>query len=134
MSGLTKLVAIAVFGSAVMVVGVAHVQGSRSVPPAPKSQAPAPAAQIVPSAAAPGATLHADARGHFMADLQIRGVVIRALVDTGASVLSFSTEDAARFGLRAEGGHQFRRFQTANGIVNAAMVRIPEVRLQGITV
>jgi aspartyl protease family protein len=125
-SGLVKLVSVAVGGAVVMAFGAIHVHDSRAAPP-PVS--------AVASQAQQGSTavLHADSRGHFMADLQIRGVVIRALVDTGASVLAFSAEDAARFGLKAEASHPKRMFQTANGVVTASLVRIPEVRLQGIT-
>jgi aspartyl protease family protein len=125
-SGLIKLVSIAVGGTIVMALGVIHGHGSRAAPPPVN----ATAAQTQQGNTA---VLHADPRGHFMADLQIRGVVIRALVDTGASVLAFSSEDAARFGLKAEPSQPKRMFQTANGVVSASLVRVPEVRLQGIT-
>ncbi len=134
MSGLIKLVAVAVGGTVVLALGAMQSQSPRA------ASSPTTKASSVSSPAAPGsvegntAVLHADSRGHFMADLQIRGIVIRSLIDTGASVLSFSAEDAARFGLRANASQEKRRFQTANGIVTASIVRIPEVRLQGITV
>jgi clan AA aspartic protease (TIGR02281 family) len=54
--------------------------------------------------------------------------------DTGASVVSFSAEDAAKIGLREETGQRRAQFHTANGVVTASMVRVPEMRLQGIVV
>ncbi len=78
--------------------------------------------------------LYADPRGHFMADLYVRGTPIRALVDTGATLVSFSEADAAKIGLRADSSQRTARFQTANGTVTASIVRVPEMRLQGITV
>ena len=80
------------------------------------------------------AMLYADPRGHFFADIQVRGVPVRTLVDTGASLVAMSTEDAAKIGLRAQPGDKKAQFNTANGQVTASLVRLPEIRLQGIMV
>lgn len=77
--------------------------------------------------------LYADPRGHFFADVAMRGVPIRTLVDTGASLVALSAEDATKLGLRAAPGDRKARFSTANGMIEATLVRIPDMRLQGIT-
>ncbi len=136
MSGLGNLVFIALIGSVAAVGAVTHLQKDKV------SQAPKPTtAMIQPAAAAASAPaggntamLYADTRGHFYADIYIRGIPIRTLVDTGASLVSFSAEDAAKFGLREEPNQRKGQFNTANGIVTASIVKVPEMRLQGITV
>jgi aspartyl protease family protein len=133
MSGLTNLVFFALIGSIASVGAITHLQKERgSQPPKPST------AMVQPAAAAPAggntAMLYADTRGHFHADIYIRGIPVRTLVDTGASLVSFSTEDAAKFGLRDEPNQKKAQFNTANGLVTASIVRIPEMRLQGITV
>jgi aspartyl protease family protein len=134
MSGLGNLVFMALVGSVAAVGAVTHWQKERA------AQAPRPSASMVQPAAAAApaggntAMLYADTRGHFYADIYIRGIPIRTLVDTGASLVSFSSEDAAKFGLREEPSQKKAQFSTANGIVTASIVRVPEMRLQGITV
>jgi aspartyl protease family protein len=80
------------------------------------------------------ATLYSDAHGHFYADVFVRGLPVRTLVDTGASLVSFSADDAAKLGIRSDSSEKKALFNTANGVVTAAIVRVPEMRLQGITV
>jgi aspartyl protease family protein len=135
MSELTKLVAVTLFGSVAAAWGLTQMRESKAQQPPRAPQQVASLAQA-PAPPQPGNTamLYADPRGHFFADVQVRGIPIRALVDTGASVVSFSTEDAAKFGLRPDASQPKRPFGTANGTVVASIVRIPEIRLQGITV
>jgi aspartyl protease family protein len=91
----------------------------------PQTQAPARGGMVV---------LEADRRGHYHGDLLLNGVVIEAMVDTGASVVAMSTEDAKRANIRVPGDAPKAQFRTANGIVTATIVRIPELRLQGVLV
>jgi aspartyl protease family protein len=79
------------------------------------------------------AYLYAQPNGHFMAELQVRGTTIRTMVDTGASVIALSYEDAEKIGRRPLPNDRTARFNTANGTVIAHLVRLQEVRLQGIT-
>ena len=44
-------------------------------------------------------TLPEDGRGHFVAEPQINGARVQTLVDTGASIVALSFEDAARAGV-----------------------------------
>jgi aspartyl protease family protein len=80
------------------------------------------------------ATLFADSRGHFFANIQVRGAPIKMLVDTGASLVALSAEDANKIGIRTAPNDRKAQFSTANGIVTATLVRLPEISLQGITV
>jgi aspartyl protease family protein len=77
--------------------------------------------------------LEADRRGHYQANLLINGSVVEALVDTGASVVAMSAEDAKRANIQPGSDARKAQFRTANGIITATIVNIPEVRLQGVT-
>ncbi len=51
------------------------------------------------------------------------------LVDTGASLVALSHEDAALLGIRVSQKDFTRRSSTANGVVETAPVRIKEIRI-----
>lgn len=89
---------------------------------------PAPTARV-----APGGerllTLQADLRGHYTTFASVNGAMIRTLVDTGASYVALSAEDAQKAGIRPDGGGRMVRLSTANGIVSAPMLRLPEVKV-----
>jgi aspartyl protease family protein len=135
MSGLTNLVFFVLIGSVASVGVITHLQkDSASQPPKSLNVMVQPVTATVAPSGGNTAMLYADTRGHFHADVYIRGIPVRTLVDTGASLVSFSREDAAKFGLRDEPNQKKAQFNTANGLVSASIVRIPEMRLQGITV
>lgn len=98
---------------------------------------PAPAAEAAPEIA-PGSTdsvtLSQDVSGHFRAHPQVEGQVLRMLVDTGATLCVFTSEDAARIGLRVSERDFTDKVGTANGTVSAARVRVREMRVGGIAV
>lgn len=79
-------------------------------------------------------TLNADLRGHFVAHPTVDGLRVRMLVDTGASFVALSHEDAKKAGIRVEPRDFTIRVSTANGITSAAPVRIRELRVGDITV
>jgi aspartyl protease family protein len=138
MSHLTKLVGMTLFGSAALAVAVGQMREqpatfSSAVQQRPTNQQVAKA-QVSPSITENSATLYADTRGHFFAHVQVSGTPVKVLVDTGASVVALSFEDAAKIGVRPSPNDRKAQFNTANGIVTASLVRLPEVRLQGITV
>jgi aspartyl protease family protein len=66
--------------------------------------------------------------GHFRVAGAINGEPVMFLVDTGASVVSVSTELAQRAGLS---GGESASFRTANGVRTGRMVRANSVSLQG---
>lgn len=79
-------------------------------------------------------SVSADLRGHFVVHPTLDGRRIRMLVDTGASFVALSYEDAALAGIRVQPKDYTRRVGTANGVVSVAPVRIREMRVGEITV
>lgn len=67
--------------------------------------------------------------GHFHITLDINGVAVPFVVDTGATNLVLSTQDAGRVGIDVGELRFFGRAFTANGEVRTADVRLEEVRL-----
>lgn len=67
--------------------------------------------------------------GHFHADVTVNGNPVRMLVDTGASTIALSTEDAARAGIDIDALSFTSFVSTANGVTAAADVRLDEVRV-----
>lgn len=72
--------------------------------------------------------------GHYITRVSINGVKVWALVDTGASAVAMSYEDAERAGLNPFRLKYTRRVRTANGISKAALVNLKQVVVEGITV
>jgi len=79
-------------------------------------------------------TVAADLTGHFVLHPSVDGRRVRMLVDTGASVVALSYQDAQLAGIRVRREDFSRKMGTANGVVEAAPVRIAEIRLGGIVV
>lgn len=76
--------------------------------------------------------LTADSRGHFFTMGTINGVFTRFMVDTGATAISLSSEEAKRTGINYLGGTKVLT-QTANGVVPVYRVRLDAVEIGGIT-
>lgn len=64
--------------------------------------------------------------GHFHLIAQLNGQDVRMVVDTGASTVALSREDARRIGIDPEGLAFIGTAVTANGRVRTAPVRIEE--------
>jgi aspartyl protease family protein len=67
--------------------------------------------------------------GHFLVEAVVNGVPITFLVDTGASSVVLTMEDAERLGFRPESLRFTQRFASANGEVRAAPVVLRELRI-----
>lgn len=67
--------------------------------------------------------------GHFYAELEVNGQPIRFLVDTGASSLVLSRDDALRAGIDIDRLNFVIRTQTANGESRAAPTMLDRVSL-----
>jgi len=104
--------------------GRSDVAVTRSAPTAPASTGSTGGSTV----------LAADRRGHFLATPTIEGAFVNALVDTGASMVALSWEDAQRIGLRPDANAPRGIASTANGNVPFTVVRLREVRLNGIVV
>ena len=108
-------------------------RSTNSVPPAEK---PArldsePASSSSNSAPSPWGeiALRRENDGHFYADVQINGSPIRALVDTGASGIALSRDDARRAGLAISAGMFEVVGKGADGDVHGEFVRLDRVSL-----
>jgi len=100
------------------------------------TEAAVPAAQTgahaMPAAASgQPAQIARAADGHYWAEADIDGRAIRVLVDTGASVVALTREDALRLGLRLQASDFTRTVETASGPVKAAAVELDHVAVAG---
>lgn len=73
--------------------------------------------------------LHKVLNGHFEANVSINGGTVQMLVDTGASTVALSYEDAERLGLDPAKLAFNRRILTANGEARGAAVTLAEVAI-----
>ena len=64
--------------------------------------------------------LKAGQNGHFVVKAEINGTRVRVLVDTGASAVALSYDDASDIGLRPKNLDYDVPVSTANGIAKAA--------------
>ncbi|WGM30104.1 hypothetical protein KKHFBJBL_00319 [Brevundimonas sp. NIBR11] len=102
--------------------------------PRTAAAAEAPAHHIQPaSPTAPGqpAQIARSADGHYWAEADIDGRAIRVLVDTGASVVALTRQDALRLGLRLTPADFTQTVETASGPAKAAAVELDHVAVSG---
>lgn len=119
--------------SGVMVVATSYVASdlARPSPNKPILAAAHPAAV----ADAPGrVTLLADPDGHFRVDATIAGRRVPMMVDTGATVVALSYDEARTLGLISGADRFDLRVSTANGQVGAKRVVLNELRIGSLSV
>lgn len=78
--------------------------------------------------------LEPSSNGHYFVIAEIRGEEVQFLIDTGASSVALTPEDAARIGFEPSSLEYTDAFQTANGIARFAPVVLDQVRLDGIEI
>ena len=83
---------------------------------------------------ASSAEIAADAMGHFVTTAEIEHTAIKVLVDTGASVVALSYEDAEEAGLSPRTLTFDVPVVTANGQVEAARVVLDRVEIGNVLV
>lgn len=69
--------------------------------------------------------------GHYYLQLAINGTPLTLMVDTGASGLVLSLDDAARLGIEPGSLQFLGEAMTANGLVRTAQVTLPLIELGG---
>jgi len=74
-------------------------------------------------------SVRSDDNGHFHIEAEVNGVPVNFMIDTGASDIVLSPDDAARAGFDVEALNYNRMYVTANGSVKGAPVRIEELRI-----
>lgn len=100
-------------------------------PRAAAAAVPEPVRVASATASGPPALIPRSADGHYWAEADIEGRAIRVLVDTGASVVALTRDDALRLGLRLVPADFTRTVETASGPVMAAAVELDHVAVAG---
>lgn len=80
-----------------------------------------------------GVTVPRGPDGHFHLVLQVNGVPVEFLVDTGATDIVLTLSDARRVGLEPENLAFLGRARTANGVVETAYATVDSVSLGPVT-
>ena len=129
-----RSVGILLVGCLLIAGAMSQLGGAGDAEPEPAAQArraPEPPVQQVARSGATGDEMIVSAgpNGHFMVDAVVDGVEIRFLVDTGATSVVLTAEDAERLGYRLDGLEYSERYQTANGEILGAPVVLPELRI-----
>src|SRR4051812_9223369 len=84
-----------------------------------------------PASTREAVTLAADGRGHFFTEATINGVAMRLLVDTGASVVVLSADEATRAGIEWKKGRR-AGLQTASGRTSGYVVKLDSLKVGAI--
>ena len=72
--------------------------------------------------------------GHFHADAEINGRSVQVLVDTGATMVALTYEDAERAGIYVKDSDFTQRVSTANGVGRVAPVMVDRISIGDVTV
>jgi aspartyl protease family protein len=78
--------------------------------------------------------IKAGAHGHYVASAEINGRPIDVLVDSGASIVALTYDDARRAGVYVRDSDYTQRVSTANGLARVAPVTLDRVSIGDITV
>jgi len=102
----------------------------------PRDQPTPDADEAAPPRASGGRTveLKAGPHGHFYSRIRVNGRDVDAMVDTGASIVALTFEDAASAGIHVRDPEFTHRVSTANGVARVAMVTLDSVAIDDITV
>src|SRR4029077_8531210 len=76
----------------------------------------------------------ANERGHVILDAAVNGATVRMLVDTGASLVTLTHQDARAAGIAPSELVYSRHVTTANGIARMAPVILREIRIGQISI
>ncbi len=132
---------ILIFAAVLIGVGVMMAKMADRMDSKPASVQVASTAPMVPAAASSNRaagprtlTVEKNRRGHFQVDGRVAGRNLSFMVDTGASVIALTAQDAARIGVRPMRSEYDVNVSTANGTVKAARTRLTNVEIGGLMV
>ncbi|MGJ0392665.1 MAG: retropepsin-like aspartic protease family protein [Methylocystis sp.] len=129
--------AVAVLVSAAAAKALLHL-GPRSaavVPPQSAQLRPVALTHAALPSRADDIRIQADSLGQFSTDVEVNGARIHGmLVDTGATLVALSYEDAAAAGLFPAPADYKYQVNTANGVAHVARVKLNDVRIGNIAV
>jgi aspartyl protease family protein len=95
---------------------------------------PAESVAVAPQAAPAGgdtASVVKAADGHYWAEANVDGHEVRFLVDTGASAVALTPDDAERLGFSPQSLAYTYQVSTAGGVTRAARVKLDDVSVAG---
>ena len=78
--------------------------------------------------------IRAGQSGHYHTEAEVNGRAIEVMVDTGATMVALTYEDAERAGIRLNPSDFTRSVSTANGVTRVAPVNIERISIGDITV
>jgi aspartyl protease family protein len=105
-------------------------------PLSPNDAAPqsnVPAVTVLRPATTHGRVYPAGPNGHFVLSAEVNGAPVRFLVDTGASLVFLTPDDARTAGFDPRGLDYTQLVDTGNGAVRAAPVVLREVRIDDLS-
>ena len=112
-----------------------HFTQLNAAHPTPTMMAARPVAAPEPSPAdSRSVVVSPDSRGHFQLDARVDGRRLTFMVDTGASVIALTADDAATLGIHPSASEFTALVSTANGTVRAAPIELDRVEIEDITV
>jgi aspartyl protease family protein len=91
-------------------------------------------ARAAPALSGRTVELQAGAYGHYHVDAEINGRRIEVMVDTGATQVALTFEDASRAGVHVRDSDFTQLVRTANGVARVAPVTLDRVSIGDITV
>jgi len=136
MFSMLRLAAIGVVGAlsaAASAEALMSMDQARRTQDPPTSAAPLLAADVATTAPATGLASEVvkGPDGHFWADAAVNGQSVHFLVDTGATAVTLTANDALRLGLTPTSLNYDLKMNTANGESRAARVKLASVSVAG---
>ena len=117
--------------AAVSAVGISQTVSSLPSPGAPPAQAQVAVALPAPQASSGPASISKGPDGHYWAEADVDGHEVRFLVDTGATAVALTLDDAQRLGIDPASLNYAYNVSTANGQARAAAVTLGSVSVAG---
>ena len=134
MSSILKLAGVAVIAAA-SAVGAAGAVVLVTPKPAElraaRAEAPFAAAFEAPQGVRASKAILKSSDGHFWADGEVNGRTVRFLVDTGATAVALTPEDAQKLGIEPADLHYGYKVVTAGGQIRAASIRLASLTVAG---
>jgi len=108
----------------------ASLRDSQGVASAPGAQQAVDVAATEPAQGAAAQVVKA-ADGHYWAEANVNGHEVKFLIDTGATAVSLTTDDARRLGLEPASLDYNAKVITASGPARAARVKLDSISVAG---
>ena len=109
------------------VIGLMVPDGNDAAPPPPAAEA----AMVSPDAPAKDTVLEKRSNGHFYVDAYVNGQLVNFVVDTGASFVALTVEDAQRIGVPFAPSEFTIVGQGASGPVRGKTLKLASISVDG---